>query len=109
MTRDLMAYIATLEAENAILRDMLTPKPRQRPTRSLAAIMTEACAAAGLSRYEMISKSRDRRISWPRQDAMRMALDAGHTSTDVARFLRMDHSTVLYGAAQSRKRQAPPD
>ena len=69
-------------------------------------IAHDVCRRHGLTLGELTSTRRTRRISWPRQEFMALAMALKHTSSPmVGRFLGgMDHSTVLYGVRAHWKR-----
>ena len=88
---------AKLEAQGV---DGLTSRP------SLHSLALDVAQKAGLSLSDLMSDRRDREVSFPRQDLMRMAVDLGMSLPQIARFLVRDHTTVMHGVRMSRKRQA---
>ena len=65
---------------------------------SIAAIQDAACAHFGLTREELLSRSRAERVVWPRQAAMYLCKElTEHSLPTIARaFAGRDHTTVLY-------------
>lgn len=76
-------------------------------TRSCKSIAQEVAAEAGLTLEELKSPSRERRVAWPRQEAMLRMLEAGASLPRAGRFFDRDHTTVLHAreAAQARRDQ----
>jgi chromosomal replication initiator protein len=65
---------------------------------SIATIQDAACAHFGLTRDELLSRSRADRVVWPRQAAMYLCKElTDHSLPTIARaFAGRDHTTVLY-------------
>jgi chromosomal replication initiation ATPase DnaA len=59
----------------------------------------------GMDPGRIMFKVRRKEISHPRQTAMLLAVEQGHSKSRVARFFGMDHTSVLYGARQAEKRR----
>jgi chromosomal replication initiation ATPase DnaA len=70
----------------------------------LHALVEDAAREAGCSIACILGPARNRRIAWPRQKAMKRAMDEGFSSTQVARAFNRDHTTVLYAAGMLPKR-----
>lgn len=104
MTLHSGSYIASVEAENSALREMINRKPKPK---SMVDILALVCGETGVTRKEILSRCRTRYIAWARHDAMLLMYEAGHSSPKIGEFFGMDHSTVLYGINRSRKRTSP--
>ena len=65
---------------------------------TISAIQDAACAHFGLTREELLSRSRAERVIWPRQAAMYLCKElTEHSLPAIARaFAGRDHTTVLY-------------
>ena len=75
--------------------------------RTRVEIASEVCDRHRLSITELVSKSRERRIAWPRQEAMYMMRLQGFTLNQIGRYLGgRDHSTVLTGVKRHLERLA---
>lgn len=103
MTRHSPEYIASLEAENSALREMINRKPKPR---RMVDILALVCGETGVARSEMLKRCGDRHIAWARHDAMRLMYEAGHSSTKIGEFFGMESSSVLYGVKMSRERES---
>src|SRR6185437_13828594 len=85
----------------AIAGDVLDRLGLATPTAgppSIEAIQHAACARFGLTRDELLSRSRAERIVWPRQAAMYLAKElTEHSLPAIAReFGGFDHTTVIH-------------
>jgi chromosomal replication initiator protein len=65
---------------------------------SIATVQDATCAHFGLTREELLSRSRSERVMWPRQAAMYLCKElTTHSLPTIARaFAGRDHTTVLY-------------
>jgi chromosomal replication initiator protein len=65
---------------------------------SIDAVQAATCTHFGLSRAELLSRSRAERVVWPRQAAMYLCKElTAHSLPAIARaFDGRDHTTVLY-------------
>lgn len=61
--------------------------------------------AYGMDPGRLMFKVRRKEISHPRQTAMLLAVEQGHSKSRVARFFGMDHTSVIYGTRQAEKRR----
>ncbi len=53
----------------------------------------------------LMQKTQSKEIAHPRQSAMLLAKEQGHTFSHIARILGMDHSTVFHGCKAARRRR----
>ena len=69
-------------------------------------IMREVAEAHDITVQDLLSQSRCRQYSWPRQEAMlRMRDETNLSYTQIARLLRREcHTTVVYGERAARQR-----
>lgn len=65
-------------------------------------VCTERCVPIA----ELMSDARRAQVAHARQEVMRLAVDAGFSTTQVGRFLGRDHSTVVHGIKAARARLA---
>ena len=89
------------------LRALGVEKPPQMlepATRKMADIVGEIASDNGLTLAEIRRKTLAHAISHPRQYAYAVLLDAGFSSPAIARFFKVDHSTVIDGAKKARAR-----
>lgn len=63
---------------------------------SIADIQRTTAAHFGLSREELLKPDRSRRYAWPRQLAMALAHENGHSLTKVGRHFGRHHTSVLH-------------
>lgn len=78
--------------------------------RRMAEIAAAVAFANDLTLAELKSDGRTQKISWPRQDAMLAMQEAQFSLSQIGRFFKRDHTTVLHGvrAAKLRRQQAIP-
>ena len=76
-----------------------------RPRASIQAIQEAACEHFDITNEELLSTSRTRRISWPRQVAMYLARELTDESLPVIgrQFGGRDHTTVLHACRRTSK------
>jgi len=89
-----------LNIEEPTAREILGPRPRMRD------IAEQICRENGLTLALLTGGSRERKISWPRQEACRRCHELGYSSHQIARFFNRDHSVVIYGVAKAKERLA---
>ncbi len=81
--------------------------PTQRPP-SVAEVQQLTCEAFGLTREELLSPSREARVTWPRQVAMYLARE--HTGASLpsigAEFGGRGHTTVMHACRRTAERVA---
>lgn len=53
----------------------------------------------------LLAPTRKRCVSWPRQEFMARAREAGFSTPQIGRFLGVDHSTVLHGSRAAWARE----
>lgn len=75
-------------------------------SRIVMKLIAEAASHSGVSEAEIRSTSRIRKLVRLRQIVMFRAHEMGLSLTQIARALRMDHTTVLHGIR--REREARP-
>lgn len=75
-----------------------------RPT--MASIVAEAAAQAGLSVEALRSPARRRPVAQARQQAMARMREVGFTTTQVGRFFGRDHTTVTHACKMVAQRSA---
>ena len=86
------------------------PRPDASPAESprfkrMREICMDVCHANHVTVDELKGQSKERAISWPRQDAMRLLSDAGFSPQEIGRFLgRRDRTTILHGVKASTER-----
>ena len=79
----------------------------QPKRRRMVDIAGEVCDRYGLSITELLGKSRERRIAWPRQEAMYLMRCEGFTLNQIGRYFGgMDHSSIWYGFHRHLERLA---
>jgi chromosomal replication initiation ATPase DnaA len=76
-----------------------------QPRRRMADIAVSVATERGVSLDDLRNASRVKPITNARQEAMLLMVEAGFTTTQVGRFLRRDHSTVVHGAQVARQRR----
>lgn len=78
---------------------------------AVMAIASEVASNHGLSLCDILSRKRDRRFSWPRQEVFalvrqRVTIDGAPASYPrIGQWLGYDHTTVLYGERRHLARQ----
>lgn len=72
--------------------------------RALVKIASEVAADNGLTLAELQSDSHAYAVTRPRQYAMMLMIDAGYSTSEIGRFFRRDHTTVISGARAARAR-----
>jgi chromosomal replication initiator protein len=64
----------------------------------------------GMSQAELLSRSKDRMFSHPRQVAMYLSRElSGHSTTIIGRWFHRDHSTICTGSKAVEKRAIASD
>ena len=81
-----------------------TPQNVEPGRRALIKIASEVAADNGLTMAELQSDSHAYAVAHPRQYAMMLMLDAGYSASEIGRFFRRDHTTVISGARAARAR-----
>lgn len=76
-----------------------------QPRRKMADIALAVAAGHGIKLDDLRNSSRARPITAARQEAMLQMVEAGFTTTQIGRFLRRDHTTVVHGAQVARRRR----
>lgn len=76
-----------------------------QPRRTMAGIAQSLAAERGFTLDLLRNADRTKAISHARQEAMLRMVEAGFTTTQIGRFLRRDHSTVVHGAQVARTRR----
>ena len=66
------------------------------------------CDEEGLSISELIGRSQERRLAWPRQRFCFEARALGKTLPQIGRFINRDHTTVIYSIRRYKDRCAHP-
>jgi hypothetical protein len=69
--------------------------------------LADAVAQSEVSAAELLSNCQKRKTAWARQDLMADLYELGYSYSQIGRALGRDHSTILYGIAQSKKRASP--
>ena len=83
--------------------DYLTALQSRRRMFNMAAFMANA---NGLTVDDFTGPERARHVSWPRQEFMLAAHEAGYSMPQIGRFLgSRDHTTILHGIRAARKRR----
>ena len=72
---------------------------------SLAQIQCAAAAHFGLTEEEILGSNRRPRCAWPRQLAMALAREDGHSLHKIGRYFGRHHTTVLRAAHAVSKRR----
>jgi chromosomal replication initiation ATPase DnaA len=83
---------------DAVLRSIGAERRRMRD------IIAEVSQTSGVSIADLRGPDRHRRIAWPRQAAMLLMHEAGHTLPQIAEYLHRDHTTILHGIKRARAR-----
>ena len=73
---------------------------------SIAQIQRATAAHFGLSREELLGASAVRRFAWPRQLAMAIAREDGHSLPKIGRHFGRHHTTVLRAMRAVSSRQS---
>ena len=91
---------------HSALASLAPAEPRLPPTPDL--ILTVVCKYFELERDDMLSKSREKRVSYPRQIAMYLMRELAHRSlVEIGTFLGgRDHSTVHHGWRKMERSQS---
>lgn len=98
---------AVLEAAGLTIDEAKIATVESPRLRKMREICNDVCLANDVSLDELKSRSQQRAIAWPRQDAMRLLAAAGYTTTEIGRYLgRRDHTTVMHGIRASEARAA---
>jgi chromosomal replication initiator protein len=86
----------------------ISQSPARHGPPSIREITDAACAQFGLTRGELISSSRAKRVSWPRQVAMYLARElTGESLPAIGRqFGGRDHTTVMHAHRRTATRMA---
>ncbi len=84
----------TLESAKIALQDTITPQQEQEI--SLPYIVGVVCEHFGITQDDFFSERRVQNVVIPRQVFMYLTKEAHFSGTVVARYLNMDHSTVIY-------------
>jgi hypothetical protein len=72
-------------------------------------IIEEVCEQHGLPIVMVMGHSRSRSLVFARQEIMyRMTVELGYSTSMVGRFMKRDHSTIVYGRQQHAKRCGLP-
>jgi hypothetical protein len=70
--------------------DLIPMPPRAR------AIILETCALRGIAVEKIVNKCRIRKVCYVRIEIARALKACGYTSPQIGRFLRKDHTTILF-------------
>lgn len=73
---------------------------------TMAEIFRSIAICNGVTVEDLRSPIRERHIAWPRQYGMLLCRRAGFTYTQIARYLRRDHRTVMHGVKAAQKRES---
>jgi chromosomal replication initiation ATPase DnaA len=103
---------AALLAQDEIICDLsralgrVAPPPRamEPMSRNMAQIAAEVAGDNGLTLAELKSRSKGQEIVRPRQYAMMLMADAGHSLPSIGRFFGLDHTTIWHGVKVARAR-----
>lgn len=76
-----------------------------QPRRRMADIATAVAAERGFKLDDMRNASRVKPLANARQEAMLQMVEAGFTTSQIGRFLRRDHTTVMHGSRVARLRR----
>lgn len=68
-------------------------------------MLAEACRDARITREQMLGRSRQRRIAWPRQALMLRLFERGHSYAEIGRLLGRNHASAIHGVKDARKRR----
>lgn len=63
----------------------------------------------GVTREDVLGKSRERRIVYARQHCYWMLRERGRTFPEIARIMRRDHSSVIHGRRMHMERNDIPE
>lgn len=76
-------------------------------TPTIASIQRAVCERYGLTMRDLLGSSRERRVAWPRQEAMRLCREmTRHSFPEIGRrFGGRDHATVIHGIRAARLRE----
>lgn len=92
----------TLELAEELRRRLLLDAGRETAEQAGRRIVLAIATAYQLPEARVMSRRRDERTSQARHQAMQGMLKEGFSSTEVGRFFRRHHSTVLYAAQKLR-------
>ena len=83
----------------------MTPNLAQSPR--FKALVDEVAQTHGINRDELLGTHRHPRVAHPRQNLCLLAQERfGWSTTQIGRMIGRDHSTVVHGIQQARKRIA---
>ena len=103
---------AVILRQDEELRALRTSAPERAPeamepnSKRMHDIAAEVAADNGLTMAELRSAAKSVDIAHPRQYAMMLMVDAGHSQAAVARFFGKDHTTVMHGVKAARARMS---
>lgn len=92
------------ELSRAVGRIQQPPKAMEPVQRRMALIAAEVAGDNGLTVAELKSRRRGHEIVHPRQYAMLMMVEAGHSLASIGRYFGLDHTTVWHGVNAARLR-----
>lgn len=78
------------------------------PAAPISAVAEILCARHGITLRALLKRTRQHEVSRPRHDVMLDLYEAGRSYVEIARFLGMDHTSVLHGVRRARQRRAQP-
>lgn len=81
-----------------------TASPIQGTSRSIIQIAYDVADEFGVSRVDIISRKRTKRVAAARQRAMAIAKFSGFSVTEIARALGREHSAVSHAIKRERGR-----
>jgi chromosomal replication initiation ATPase DnaA len=73
--------------------------------RRMFVMAAEIASVYGLTVEDFKSPCRKRGVVWPRQEFMLAAQREGFSLPQIGRFLNRDHTTILWGIAQAKRRE----
>jgi chromosomal replication initiation ATPase DnaA len=97
--RELQERCDSLARAQALQSPKIAPEKRR-----MAEIAAGVAAANGLTLAELRSKNKSFAFSHPRQHAMTLMRDAGHSASAIALFFKCDHTTVIHGVRAAKAR-----
>jgi len=103
---------ALVRAQDDVIRDLLSvagraqnpPQAMEPMARNMALIAARVAADNGLTLAQIKARYRGFEITRPRQYAMMLMADAGHSYASIGRFFGFDHKSVAHGVKVARAR-----
>lgn len=103
---DLSARERNRQAAEQARIDALAASAVEPDRQSMREIVAAVAQANGLTVADLMGRSREGPIAWPRQRAYMLCAAQGVPIGRIARYFDRDHSTILQGIRQAQRRAA---